>query len=97
MVYYTYKYIWPDLFGLSSSINCLASEGKWQNYLAFRGIDFKLNQRLEQKIQINNKLPRAETKQILIHEYQKMCVYLEQKTNLRYGWMGKKGQMILFL
>lgn len=49
MVYYTYKYILPDLFGLSSSINCLASEGKWQNCLAFRGIDFKLNQRLEQK------------------------------------------------
>lgn len=49
MVYYTYKYILPDLFGLSSSINCLASEGKWQSCLACRGIDFKLNQGLEQK------------------------------------------------
>lgn len=49
MVYYTYKYILPDLFGLSSSINCLASEGKWQSCLACRGIDLTLNQGLEQK------------------------------------------------
>lgn len=97
MVYCTYKYILPDLFGLSSSINCLASEGKWQNCLACRGRDFKLNQGLEQKIQMNNKLWGAQTKKILIHKYQKACVCLEQRTNLRSGWMGKKGRVILSL
>lgn len=96
MVYYTYKYILPDLFGLSSSINCLASEGKWQNCLTCRGIDFKLNQGLEQK-NPNEWQTLKSSKQIVIHKYQKAYACLELRTNLRSGWVGKKGSVILSL